>query len=468
MSIRHFVILGFFCGVVYFFSPGTFCILLIVALIVAKINRKLDPETKFLINLFLSAFILRLFLLLVFSTLLVAKGKILSYPGYPGWAPNFIGDSAYYTLRGYWMALDWRGLSLSSEILGEAYNSGYGWHGYTYLIGGFHYFFGFSPMSSVILNCIFGALIPVLCYFIARLCFTEAICKIFAVITAFLPSLVIWSVANLKDIPLILTTLFILWSFMMFIKSRRIPRNILFLLLMAVGLLAQSTLRAYIMPLTVTSMLIAYFAISKYPSVYIKIFMVIIAVFLSVALFKITPARLDHAFRQRIFPLLTIHQAAVIEGTNYRILEDKYYLINPDFQSGKAPDEYYYLYPATTLTYRQYLTVYIKGVFHFMFEPFLQKTGSITRALSYPQMILWYILTPFAVLGLAIVMRYRWREYLVLFSYFVIVVSASALTQANIGTVFRFRDMITPVFLFWASIGLVKIAGGRLLKEREV
>ncbi len=461
------VIISALLGLLFFLSPGGFTVSLVVLLVVLKKNIKADAESRFIMNLFMAAFLLRLLLLFSVSAFMVSRNEVLFYPGYPGWSVKFIGDSAYYTLRGYWMSLDWRGFFLTQKVLGSAYNPVYGWQGYNFIIAGFNYLFGFSPVSSAIMNCLFGSLIPVVCYYVCRQVFSLNVSRISALLMAFFPSLLLWSITNLKDASLILVILCIFWLFIKLTSYPYVRQKIILFFAIFIALFILSTLRKFIMPIVLLSLFITALAVSGHPRLKVKIFIVLIIIFSSIVLFRLSPAKIDKIFRQKIFRVLSLHQAsAKTPGNNYRILEDKYYILNPYFVFGKQPDEECYVYPANKLSYGQYIMAYMRGLFHFIFEPNIFRPVKKTMFLAYPQMLLWYIMVLLSPLGLFISLRYAWKRYLILLIYSFLLVSALSLTQANIGTVLRFRDMITPVVAIWAAIGITKISGKKILKEQ--
>lgn len=457
------IVLGVLSGLLLFFSPGSFSLILIILLLVSWLYKKDIKDINFIVRLFLSAFALRVVLLAVVSIVSILSGKVLSYPGYPGFTPALIGDSAYYTLRGYWMALDWKGIGLSERVLRSAYNPIYGWHGYTYVIAFFNYLFGFSPISSKLVNCIFSSLSAILAFLIVRESCASRVAKLAGILVAFLPSLVLWSITNMKDSSLVFVTLLILWSFIMFYKRKD---KVIYCILIVVGLMVQSTLRKGIFPLTAIALVCTYIAIMPRPKFSIKILIglsLVIALLLSG---KPNLHRFDLFVRKQICAAISIHQAAVLDkGTNYRILDDKYYMINKDYRDRYTP--WYAFQKEEDFNYLQYAQTIARGWFYFLLEPFPWKVNTKLQLLAYPQMILWYFLVPFTFFGSLILLRYKWREYLVLFVYFGVVVSGCALTMANIGTAFRFRDMVSPVLLMFAAVGIGKLIGWEIFKKND-
>ncbi|MFH1508126.1 MAG: glycosyltransferase family 39 protein [Candidatus Omnitrophota bacterium] len=432
-----------------------------------RLSKTYSTDDKFVLNLFLWAFIARAALLVIISFVLVYYDRILTYPKYPGWAPNLIGDASYYTLRGYWMALDWSGYPLSQKILKSAYNPIYGWNGYTYLLAFFHKIFGFSPISSTLLNCLFGSLIGTFSYLIAREYLSIKVARLTAVMVSFFPSLFLWSITNLKDTFMILCIVFILWAFIRF-NSVSGRGKLVFLSFIVAGLLALATLRkgvGFLMPIVLAS---SYLISLKKPSVFLKLLAVA-----GVILYLLLPGKdmlqkFDYMVHKSVYRLLAMHQATVpIKGSSYKILDEKYYLHNPEFHPYTSPDEEYYAYPTIKLGYLQYARIYLRAMTHFLFEPYIWKLDSKLKLLSLTQMFFWYPLLSFALLGLFILMRYLSGQYLILFIYFLTMSFMIAMSQGNVGTLFRFRDLLTPVILLWSSVGIAKVLGWKILNSKN-
>jgi 4-amino-4-deoxy-L-arabinose transferase-like glycosyltransferase len=451
-----------------FVSPGGLWLILFVGLMVRKFAAIRSAEAPFLANLFLASFALRVALLLLISAAFIFKGRVLSYPDYPGWTPNLIGDAAYYTLRGYWMSLDWRGLVLSDRVLLSTYNPIYGWNGYTYLLAIFHYLFGFSPVSSTLFNCLLGSINGILVFFIAREYLSSKVSRIAAVMVSFLPSMVLWSITNLKDTALISITLIIIWAFMGLMKCKR--RHVIPLLICIIaGLFIQLALRKYTGFLMLAILVLSYFLgvrgkVARIGAALIALVAVLIALFTGTAFLK----NADNLVHTSIYHLLSIHQATVpMKGSSYKILDDKYYVHNPEYKDGFTPEEDYYAHPTWKLGYRQYAHIYARAMTHFLFEHYLWKSNTNLQLLSVAQMVFWYAMLPFALFGFLIMWRYSFQEYSILFIYFFLMSFFIAMTQGNVGTLFRVRDVVSPVILLWASIGLAKIMKWRIMNEEH-
>ncbi len=117
------------------------------------------------------------------------------------------------------------------------------------------------------------------------------------------------------------------------------------------------------------------------------------------------------------------------------------------------PDEFYVSFRDVGV--KDFLKMLGKGWFHIMLEPLPNMIQSKAMLFGCFQMLLWYFLLPFAILGVTISARYRLKESLILIIYFLVMTSALAVTGGNIGTIFRLRDFNTPIVLIFSSVGLV-------------
>ncbi len=446
-------------------SPGGMFIVAIVGLSFARLLHARSSDTIFLRNLFLASFTIRAVLLVLISVVLIIAGRILTYPDYPGWAPNLIGDASYYTLRAYWMSLDWRGFDLSDKVLLSTYNPIYGWNGYTFMIAFFHYIFGFSPVMSVMFNCLLGSCNGILIFFIAREYLSGGVAKIAAVLVSFLPSLVLWSITNLKDTVLITVTLFIVLVFIRLQRSAMGHRFVLILLLIA-ALVLQSAVRKYSGLLTGSALLLSLMFLVRTRRARLVLIFVLLIVGITVTVTPGLANKINERVHMSVYRLLSIHQATVpMPGSSYKILDDKYYKHNPEFKVDYTPDVYYYQYPTWQLSYLDYAGIYCRAMVHFLFEPFPWAANSSLKLLSLIQMGLWYCILACAAFGAVVLSRHAFREYACLYVFFLIMSFFIAMTQGNVGTLFRVRDIVTPIILLWASVGIAGILKIDIIKK---
>ena len=103
-----------------------------------------------------------------------------------------------------------------------------------------------------------------------------------------------------------------------------------------------------------------------------------------------------------------------------------------------------------------------KALFHYLGEPLPGSQEGALALVTYPQMIFWYFALVFAALGLfpAFGMGPPGIFLVMTGSAWILI---GATTNGNVGTVFRFRDMLTPMVLLLGCLGLWAFLG----KPRE-
>jgi 4-amino-4-deoxy-L-arabinose transferase-like glycosyltransferase len=165
---------------------------LIGALIVQEgglwLTRRLAPERErgLLVGLFLAAYGLRMAIVLPTHYLhKLANGNGALY------RDDYTND-----LVGEWLVRIARGDSPTAIFPGHQYLLD---SVYSYLLMGVYALFGYTPLLPKLLNVGLAALCAVLTYDMARRIFSRRAALIAALGMAFLPSLVVWSVATLKE-----------------------------------------------------------------------------------------------------------------------------------------------------------------------------------------------------------------------------------------------------------------------------
>ena len=95
-----------------------------------------------------------------------------------------------------------------------------------------------------------------------------------------------------------------------------------------------------------------------------------------------------------------------------------------------------------------------RAVFHYLAEPLPDRTGNLFALLALPQMILWYILLLWAAVGMVVGLKRHAQGTPFLMTAALAWTIAGGLAAGNVGLVFRVRDMVTPLFLIFSSIGI--------------
>jgi len=441
-----FTLCGFIIGSLAIFSQGTLFIFMSVMLLSLIIYRLGTKDKRFLLTLFLTGFIFRAFILFGVSSYMVETDKIDSFRDKPGWTWDITGDSAYYTLRSWWIAKNWLGHKLSDETLHDAFTRDYGFSTHLYVLAFFHYVFGFSPISSKLMNCLLGTLAGLFVYFTVKEVFNKKAAKLSAIMVVFFPSMFLWSINNLKDSFLIFALCLMMWAFVRFQKTKK-----LFYLVPLIGAIFLHSFRHFWLSYIALSIVVVSYFLTSHISSFKKTAIIIIVLSLIGLTTKMGFFDLKTHGNRVLSRIVNFHRGMIYTGGScYRLLSDEQYA-NPD----------------PNITSSDYLKMLFKGLCHFFFEPFPWKVNTKLMLASLPQMVLWYIFSPFVILGMFIAIRYRWRYSLLLILYLFVFASLIGVTGGNIGTLFRHRDLITPIFLIFGTLGLLNVFGRMNMHEEQ-
>jgi len=435
------IILGFFLT----FSPGGLFIIFLAFITILFIRRIPDSyERNFILKLFIFALLARFFFSLVTMYLATFTDKILNYTslGSPNYStPYIIDDSGYYTLRAIFTADYWMGKPLDWYTREAIVKNAYGFSGFIYALAAFFYLFGYSPISSRLINCLLGSVTVILIYYIVKNIFGPKPARLSAILTAFFPSMFLWSITNLKDTSFIFIVYLMIWSIIKF----RISKKYYYIFIAIFSIWLQFVIRSAYNELLLFNIgvFIFYFCyLFIANSIKRKKFYFLIPLFfITILLLFFEIGKLNHILefiKQKSF---LIHKGVISEGGSC------YYLL---------PRE---LFNRTGINNLDFFNMIVKGWIHVLFEPFPWKISSLPMLSSLPQMIFWYILIFYSFLGMGISLRYNFNDSLILVLYLFVMVSILAVTGGNIGTIFRLREVITPTLIIFSSVALMNIFG---------
>jgi hypothetical protein len=87
------------------------------------------------------------------------------------------------------------------------------------------------------------------------------------------------------------------------------------------------------------------------------------------------------------------------------------------------------------------------GFSYLMLAPFPWQAENLRQAITIPEVIIWWLLIPFTLVGLAYTIKNRTRIALPVMIFSLLLTIAYSLSQGNVGTAYRQRTQI-QVFLF--------------------
>lgn len=458
---------GIALGTLSFLSPGSVFIGFLAAGVALLLYRLSDPpDRRYLLALFLAAFLLRAGVSVGLDAL---SWKIEGEHPYrngevQGWNLHIsdktrgylkIGDSDYFSQRGYATAQFVEGSN--EPVLSFRINQ-YGKHGYVYCIGLFYYLFGFSPCAVKLINCLLGSGMAVLVFLLGQRCFGTVPAQWAGVLTAVFPSLILWSATNLKDIPLTFFTLLVLFLYSRLTQTRD-GRSRLFLLLLLLGSLSvHTTFRSAVLSyLLAGSLLAAHVLVRLYRAHPLRTtvgILVLLATGIGLSFLEPVGYRIRQVL---IVPFNWNVGFVTTSGSSYTYLPAQFY-----------EGRYRWEWAETGRMDAVILLGMARAVLHYLFEPFPWKISNTFHLFSYPQSVVWYALFPFVLIGIIQGVRRNPEKTFPLILTAVVFVAAGSLPNGNIGTVFRMRDMVTPLFLILGCAGLHEVARRRSYAQESV
>lgn len=395
-----------------------------------------DEDKKFLMTLFVVGISLRIILFLVFyvaTTYFGGNGEITP-------------DSRAYFLKTLDMLRAWTGQNLS-QIQTPVVEESVGKSGYLYILAFFYLIMGYNPVnpnppsifSDKLINCLVGILSGIVVFYLAKDIFGRKVAKISSLLSVFYPSILLWSMTNSREASNILLICLIVFSLVRIQKQKKLSYVILLFISLALLKFIRYYLFFVILPIVILSFLY-FFMRSFRKKISIVITLVVItAVFLGLISYgRITKNKFFN-FNYYVERIYNANQGILSEkGPIYEIYED-------DFLSMDKP------------VILKLINPYFKGLFYFMLVPFPWVVISKMQILTTPQIIIWYLMFPFIFIGMFLSISRRFRISFSLLSCILLVTSFFALTEGNIATAMRHRDLLLPFYFIFCAVGLVRV-----------
>ena len=382
--------------------------------------RTRSAERSFLLTLFLVAFALR-----VIGA--VSSHFVLLHLGKGGFM--LLDDRAYDKL-GWTLARVWMGI-----FPGIRDTDQYLMVNYTYLVATVYYFLGHSLLAAKMLNVAFGALTGVAVYALGAELFDRRTARLAALITAFFPSLVVWSVINLKDIMVALLTVTVVFGLVRYAR-----RHAWWALLLALAALAAiENLRQFVFFILAWLMPVAFLFADR--SSWRRKLVLLVPLVMSIA-------ALNYATSNEKFGTNFLTPKALTEAEWKRWLEER--------NAGTGVDEWGGIKPPkdmSTIVERSagYLP---KGIYYVLLGPTPWDAPTPMARAAIPEMLIWYGLLAAAVVGVVLSFRRSWRDLVLPAGFSAAWIVALALTEGNTGNIFRHRSQFMPFVFLLSAVGL--------------
>lgn len=326
---------------------------------------------------------------------------------------RFHDDAHGYETAAMYVARDWKGEG--PEYRHRPIN-----YGYTYFSGALCFIFGQVRIVPSLVNCILGVLAAFYIFLIARRFFHFDVAAMACKLAAFFPSMILWSAVAAKDAVMHLLILMVVYHVIV-LRSRFTLWNAL---VVSLSLVMVFTVRFYLM--------------------YILCFAIL-------ASFLLTGGALSAVSVGRQLALVTLFGIAVvafgmdsearsgIDHISYERAVKARHALSDTASSGIEED--------SEASKPRAIMLIPLGLLYLLFSPFPWQYTSFRAAMTLPEMLVWWYMTPFWIMGVYHVVKERYREFSMIVIYSVSLLLAYSVFHGNLGVMFRQRTQVF-VFLF--------------------
>lgn len=381
----------------------------VLSLAAVLIFRKFTPEKEFITTVFLTGLVLRMGFGLMIHIFELR--------------PFFGGDSLAYDARGWALVESWLGISSDPYVMMTMANpeggAGYGMY---YLTGVLYLVFGRNILLAQSFCAVIGAATAPMIYYCAKRIFGNfKVARFSALSIAIFPSFIIWSGQLLKD-GLIIFLLVAAMTMVLQLQERFNYAAVAFLIFSLIGILS---LRFYVF------------------------YMVFVAV---VGSFVIGTSASNKSIGRRAAILCVVGFALMYLGVGRTAdVELRVFGNLERIQSSRSDlsrvAETGFNEETDVSTTEGALTAIPTGFMYLMLAPFPWAASNLRQAITIPEVLAWWAMLPFAVMGLIYTVKNKLRSAFPVLIFSLLLTVAYSLLQGNVGTAYRQRTQI-QVFLF--------------------
>ena len=393
-------------------------------------------DRPFLFRLFVSAFLVRVLI----GTLIYGL-RLQEFFG---------GDALTYDYFGHALVQVWDG-NKSYQGAIDIFSGGgaaSGW-GMLYMVGVIYKIIGRNMLAVQYVNSILGAATAPIAFLIAMEIFpNKRVARVCALLSAFFPSLVLWSCQGLKDGPIVfLLTLSMLATLKL---GNRFSAK--YLAALALALCGLITLRFYVFYIVVLAITAAFLLGRRRLTAqsFARQLIVIIIIGLALAYFGVSRyatnqfdayGNLEQLQRMR----MDASQSAV---------------------SGFGQD-------VDVSTPAGAISAIPLGLSYLILAPFPWQLASLRQIITLPEMLVWWSSLPLLVLGAWFTIKYKLREVAPILIFTTLLTLTYSILQGNVGTAYRQRAQLLVFYFVFVAVGFVlmkekrEARGRRRMEEQE-
>lgn len=426
------VAVGVAGGLLYLLSPVTAWVAAGLALLVALATRGLPAfEQRQIWTLVGLAVALRAALIAgLFLT--SAPGEVSSF--------FWDGDGVYLKYRALVIRSVWLGAPVSETDFVNAFSRTYGWTSYINVLAYIQWLLGPAPHAVHLVNVAAFVAAALVLFRLTRPAYGAVTARLGLAVMLFLPTLLAWSVAALKEAVYILLCVIALWAAVTALRSGAWLTRVGAALLLWLAVAANGTVRMGALVIMAAGL-----AFGVVSSVVVRR----VALTAGVAVVSVLAAPGVWQRPEIQGPaMVQLRAAAVTHVGNVRTTGNHYKVLDQRVYSDNA---------VTRMTPEETRRYVLRALVAFVLVPLPWQVESPAEMVFLGQQVVWYLMVAFATVGIVAGVR-RDRVLTCLLVGFALAGSATiALNSGNIGTMVRFRDTVTPFIIWLSALGAVEL-----------
>ena len=410
-------------------GAGATLIALPVAAVAAWCIYKPKIDQRFLVRLFAAGLLVRIF---VGTMIFVFQQQTF-----------FGGDAFTFDLFGFALLRTWEG-DKSYQYLVDLFSGGgasSGW-GMLYIVAVIYKIIGRNMLATQYINSVLGAATAPIAYMISMELFpNKRVARVCALLTAFFPSMVLWTSQGLKDGPII----FLLTLAMLATLKLGTQFSFKYLTALAISLCGLITLRFYVFYIIVLSITAAFIMGRRRLTAksFARQFIIMGVIGLALAYFGVS----RYAGQQ------------FESYGNMKQLQLMHLDASQSAQSGYGKD-------IDVSTPGGALSAVPVGLTYLLLAPFPWQLTSLRQMITLPEMVVWWLSIPLLVLGLWFTLKHRLREVAPILIFTTLLTLTYSILMGNVGTAYRQRAQLLVFYFIFVGIGFVLIKEKREEKAR--
>lgn len=446
---------GLVLGILVYLGPSIILSLLVLLSIFSFIVSRPQKEKSALTKIVSSALILRLIFFAICIFVVYSSNNIvlLKFPVISkvvGHVGQIVRDFDREIKNGGQIARFLKG-EFGNVPVKEISHQGFGFlHAGAWTQGILNFLFGISVFNLLLFPLI-DLWAVLIVYYLAKLLFDERVATFASFIYAIMPSIIIISCTNIRFSLSIFSFLLIALFLVRFSETN----NFKYLLIVAIGTILFVFFRdkagapfLMILPLILLLTLNIRFR-TKFTLLMMSTFLFIFLANKNAFIqYKLVEA-LQNLVNKQVGFITTA------QGNIYKIYDEIVYSHNIK----EIP-------PLTLL--KMLPKAFPKGFIYFIFAPFPWEVTNVARLYAYPEIIFWYFIVPFALLGMTRGLLLKTKEALpiiLLCCYFVVILS---LVLGNEGIAMRYRALVAPFFYIFGGSILCKFFSSPKIESHKM